>query len=272
MSDETNPDSVITEITYRQLDCVLLEAEIETLLFISDKPLSPTRIKNCLQLAPDDPVFNEALQRLMDRTAEARSGLELVTINDGLQLRTKLENAHVGQALIKILPQKLSGGALETLAIIAYQQPVLKDDVDQIRGVDSSYFIRTLLDRKLIHMISRSELPGRPLLYGTTAEFLEVFGLANLSALPSLAELSDLVPHSEVGGAADEPPHVRQLRRFVGEMRMEKNSALYFDAAADERILQEFREEIARTPTSTPYLDSMDQPPPSPSPEAAPQD
>jgi segregation and condensation protein B len=146
---------------------------------------------------------------------------------------------------------------METLAIIAYQQPVMKEEIDKIRGVDSSYFVRGLLDRKLIKISGRSELPGRPMLYGTTPEFLEVFGLKDLSSLPSLRELEQMIPQSQSGNPEDEDPKTREMRRLVSEMKADHSSALHYNPKEDEKILKEIRDQVNLIPTSTPYLDEL---------------
>jgi segregation and condensation protein B len=125
--------------------------------------------------------------------AEDSRGLELVLVAQKLQLRTKALYAEHVRQLIAVKPRKLSQAALETLAVIAYQQPVVKSEVDKIRGVDVAPTIKTLLERKLIKILGYQASVGQPALYGTTEDFLSIFGLNTLSELPSLRDLKALV-------------------------------------------------------------------------------
>jgi segregation and condensation protein B len=143
---------------------------------------------------------------------------------------------------------------METLTICAYKQPCTKDDIDQVRGVDSSHFIRTLLDRKLIEVSGRSEAPGRPMIYSTTDTFLEVFGMMNLGGLPPLREIEAMVPQMAATEEGGEDPRVIQMRKMVGQMKIESNH-LDYDAKEDERILQEIRDRVKSIDVSTPYLE-----------------
>jgi segregation and condensation protein B len=202
-------------------------------------------------------LFQEAMEDLCRRYQGQEHGIEIFEVAGGYQFRTKPARADLAQKLIKIQTQRLSSGAMETLAIISYQQPVMKEEIDKIRGVDSSYFIRTLMDRKLIRISGRSELPGRPILYSTSPEFLEIFGLKDLSSLPPLRELEQMIPHSQSTNPADEDPRVREMRRLVSEMKSDQSSALYYNPKEDDKILKEIREKVAAIPSSTPYLDEL---------------
>jgi segregation and condensation protein B len=238
------------------LDLSELQSCIETLLFMSDKPMKTERLQELL--GPEIPftLFQEAITLLKDRYQSLHHGIELVEIGGGFQLRTKPGRAALAKRLARVQTQRLSSGAMESLAIIAYKQPALKDDVDQIRGVDSSHFIRTLLDRKLITISGRSELPGRPMLYSTTQEFLELFGLSSLEEMPALSELEQMVP-SSTGGKDDEDPRVREMRRLVGEMKANSQSILDYDPREDDQILKDIRERVQGISTSTPFLDEQ---------------
>jgi segregation and condensation protein B len=238
------------------LDLSELQSCIETLLFMNDKPMKTERLQELL--GPEIPftLFQEAITLLKDRYQSLHHGIELVEIGGGFQLRTKPGRAALAKRLARVQTQRLSSGAMESLAIIAYKQPALKDDVDKIRGVDSSHFIRTLLDRKLITISGRSELPGRPMLYSTTQEFLELFGLSSLEEMPALSELEQMVP-SSTGGKDDEDPRVREMRRLVGEMKANSQSILDYDPREDDRILKDIRERVQGISTSTPFLDEQ---------------
>lgn len=240
-----------------QLDVSEIQSCIEALLFISDKPISLEKLRESLGPDFDLSLFQEAIQELMVRYQNPHHGIELAEVAGGYQLRTKPNRAALAQKLVKVQVQKLSSGSMETLAIISYKQPVMKEEVDKIRGVDSSYFIRGLMDRKLIKISGRSELPGRPLLYSTTTEFLEVFGLKDLNSLPSLREIESMIPGSQSSHSEDEDPRVREMRRLVSEMKADKSSALHYNPKEDEKILKEIRERVTSIPVSTPYLDEL---------------
>jgi hypothetical protein len=117
-----------------------------------------------------------------------------------------------------------------------------------------------LLEKKLIQITGRSELPGRPMLYATTQEFLQLFGIKDLHALPSLREIEQMVPHSESDHPQeDKDPRVREMRKLVAQMKSNTQDQLQYDPKEDERILQEMRERIRTIPTSSPTLDAMAQ-------------
>jgi segregation and condensation protein B len=240
-----------------KLDLSELESCVETLLFMVDKPVSAKKLQEWLGPDFKEGLFEQALQGLKDRYQSPAHGIELVEVSNGWQLRTKPGRAALAKKLSKIQTQRLSTGGMETLAIIAYRQPAMKEEIDKIRGVDSSYFVRGLLDKKLIAITGRSELPGRPMLYSTTDHFLELFGLKDLSALPSLRELEQMVPASQSKNPADEDPRIKEMRRLVDKMKMDTSTQLLYDPKEDEQILTEIRERVKAIPTSTPYLDEQ---------------
>jgi len=133
----------------------------------------------------------QALDTLRSEFREGQHGVELVEVAEGFQLLTRREFADsIARAQLVTRPRRLSGPALETLAIIAYRQPVGRAEIEEIRGVSVESVLRSLQERGLIDVVGRSEGTGRPLLYGTTLEFLELLGLKNLTELPRLEELS----------------------------------------------------------------------------------
>jgi segregation and condensation protein B len=241
-----------------QLDLAEVQSCVEALLFMSDKPMSAKRLRDLLGPEFGQELFDDAIKAVQAGYQDTRHGFELVEVNGGFQFRTKAGRAELARKLVKVQTQRLSTGAMETLAIVAYKQPVMKEDIDKVRGVDSSYFIRGLLDRRLLKITGRSELPGRPMLYATTDEFMELFGLADLSALPPLHEIEKMVPSSEGGNPKDdEDPRVREMRRLVAQMKSGSESLLTYDPKEDARILQEIRERVGSIPTSTPYLEDQ---------------
>ncbi|CAM6054061.1 unnamed protein product [Sphagnum tenellum] len=239
------------------IDIAEIQSCIEALLFISDKPLPSNRLRQLLAPELDSNLFEEAMVGLCQKYQAIAHGIEVVEIAGGYQFRTKPGRASLAQKLAKVQTQRLSSGCMETLAIIAYRQPSMKEDIDKVRGVDSSYFLRGLMEKKLIKISGRSELPGRPSLYCTTPEFLEVFGLRDLNSLPSLRELEQMIPSSQSTNPDDEDPRIKTMRRLVNEMNVDGVGALKFDPKVDDQLLKEFRDRITAIPSSTPYLDDL---------------
>ena len=183
----------------------------EALILASTEPVPLVRLA---KLIPDcTPSKAKALVAELnaDYVAQQRS-FEICEVAGGYQLRTHPEFASYLQQLQQIRPLRLSNAALETLAIVAYRQPMTRAEVEDVRGVDAGPVMRTLLERKLVKISGHRDVPGRPMLYSTTKRFLEVFGLADLDALPTLRELDELIPeptaasqaHSVVTAAADD--------------------------------------------------------------------
>lgn len=164
-----------------------VESAVEAILFASGEPVQTERI--CVALELERPTAEQALQRLMDYYAYERRGIRLLHIEDSWQLCSSPDYADAVRRAFEIRkPAKLSQPALEVLTIIAYYQPTTRAYVDQIRGVDSSYTMSLLLDRKLIEECGRLQVPGRPHLYRTTRQFLRAFHLTNLEDLPELPD------------------------------------------------------------------------------------
>lgn len=164
-----------------------IESAVEAILFASGEPVQTERI--CVALELERPAAEQALQRLMDYYAYERRGMRLLHIEDSWQLCSAPDHADAIRRAFEIRkPAKLSQPALEVLTIIAYYQPTTRAYVDQIRGVDSSYTMSLLLDRKLIEECGRLQVPGRPHLYRTTRQFLRAFHLTNLEDLPELPD------------------------------------------------------------------------------------
>jgi len=172
----------------------------EALILASPEPVPLARLA---KLIPDcTPSKARALVADLnaDYVAQQRA-FEICEVAGGYQLRTHPEFASYLQQLQQTRPLRLSNAALETLAIVAYRQPVTRAEVEHVRGVDAGPVMRTLLERKLVKIAGHRDVPGRPMLYSTTKRFLEVFGLADLDVLPLLRELEDLAPEP---AAADE--------------------------------------------------------------------
>lgn len=165
-----------------------LERSLEAVLFAAGEPVPVERL--CLGLETDRPSIDAAAKKLMDRYKYDRRGIRLVRLDTSYQLCSAPEYAaQVRKTLESRRPPKLSPPALEVLAVIAYFQPVTRAYVDQVRGVDSSYTVGLLLERELIQESGRLPVPGRPILYKTTKNFLRCFGLNGLDDLPPLPDL-----------------------------------------------------------------------------------
>lgn len=180
-----------------------LSGAIETIIFMSDRPISIQKIK--AQIDPELPlrVIHEALAKLQGGYEEKHHGVRLVEVAEGYQFRTKATYSKFVQNLFKVNSLVLTPTALEVLAIIAYKQPVSKTEIEKIRGVDSSHIIRALMDKRLVQITGRSEELGRPSLFGTTSEFLEVFNLADITGLPPEFELEEMATKNTIGTIAD---------------------------------------------------------------------
>lgn len=176
---------------------------IETIIFMSDRPISIQKIKAQIDVELPLRVVHESLIRLQGGYEDKFHGIRLVEVAEGYQFRTKATYSKFVQNLFKLNSLVLTPTALEVLAIIAYKQPVSKNDVEKIRGVDSSHIIRALMDKRLVKMAGRSEELGRPSLFATTEEFLEVFNLADISALPPEYELEEMATKNTIGTIAD---------------------------------------------------------------------
>jgi segregation and condensation protein B len=164
-----------------------LKAAIECMLFVTPQPLAIKQIAEALNL--DEATVEKALQELRMDYVEGR-GLQILHIAGGYQMCTRPEFVDCITALLKPTRTRMSRAALETVAIIAYRQPITQPEIDAIRGVNSDGVVKTLTERNLITQMGRKDSPGRPILYGTTEEFLNHFGLSDLSRLPELTDVT----------------------------------------------------------------------------------
>ncbi|HAY70976.1 MAG TPA: SMC-Scp complex subunit ScpB [Saprospirales bacterium] len=174
-----------------------LERYIESLIFAADQAITEQEISDALfklfesRLQVSD--IQKAIARLMEKYATDDFAFELVEISNGFQFMTKGAYHHVVSEYLKQLSKKrLSGAALETLSIIAYKQPVTKPVIEQIRGVSSDYSIQKLLEKNLIEIQGRDDGPGKPLLYATSARFMDYFGLRSMKDLPILKDFKEV--------------------------------------------------------------------------------
>jgi segregation and condensation protein B len=190
-----------------------LKSAIEAILFVAGNPLSVERLAGLFE--EETPERIEAQLAALTREYDDRgSGIMLAEVAGGFQFATRPENASWIRKFKTVkVSSKLSRPALETLAIVAYKQPLTRTEVEAIRGVNIGGIMRNLMERRLVKIVGKKDVPGKPMLYGTTPEFLQYFGLKDLSALPTLKEFQELeageevmeeVPLSE--GANDGPP------------------------------------------------------------------
>ena len=180
------------------LDILELTPLVEALIFAADGPLKVERMAEALDI--DQTEIMAAIEALEVDYAERPRGFFLQEVSGGYQLRTRPEYADFLRKLGHSRPFKFSRPALESLSIIAYRQPVTRSEVEYLRGVDSGSVLKTLLEKRLIRILGKKDVPGKPMIYGTTREFLELFGLSDLTALPTLREFSELAPEEENGG------------------------------------------------------------------------
>jgi segregation and condensation protein B len=169
-----------------------LKALVEAVVFAAGGPLSLDRL--VLLLERPRPDIRSALERLTDDYSAPGRGICLAQVAGGYQFRTRTEYAPSLRKLSKDRAFRFSQAALETLAIIAYRQPVTRGEIEYLRGVDSGGVMKTLLDKKLLKILGKKDVPGRPLMYGTSSYFLELFGLRDLNELPTLKEMAALDP------------------------------------------------------------------------------
>jgi segregation and condensation protein B len=182
---------------------------VEALLFASDEPLTAGRIKDILNVSLDTREFRRMVSEINRKLQSDRRPFEIAEVAGGFQFRTILAYQKYIKALFRDRAvRRLSGQALETLAIIAYKQPVSKAEIEGIRSVSTDTALKTLLEKRLIAILGKSEeKPGKPIVYGTTKDFLKYFGLSKISDLPKLEEIE------EIAKAKDKSDLVHDLKR-----------------------------------------------------------
>ncbi|MGC9453418.1 MAG: SMC-Scp complex subunit ScpB [Phycisphaerae bacterium] len=188
MSDQPDQNTAPSEA---QADDEKLEtaATVEAILFASDSPLSAAKISRAAELGGERPV-REAVEHLNARYDELGSAFRIEQVAGGYRMMTRPEYHDVLSRLLQSKSEaKLSSAAMETLAVVAYRQPILRADIEAVRGVACGDVLRGLMEKGLVKIVGRAEVLGRPMLYGTTRRFLEVFGLNSLEDLPRVQEL-----------------------------------------------------------------------------------
>lgn len=226
-----------------------LESIIESILFASDRPVSLASIKLVFKgtnIRSDQ--VRRALDQLAVEYAGGRRGVTLEEVPGGFQLRTKIDNLEFLRRTLKARQFKLSGPALEVLSIVAYKQPLIKSEIDEIRGVESGHLLRALMEKGLVTFEGKSELPGRPMQYGTTKKFLEIFGLRNLKELPTLSQIDELLPE----GIGEEIVEEKQTLSQLTDALSEQIGTSYSEGEEELNKIQEQLQDIA---TSTQFFE-----------------
>jgi segregation and condensation protein B len=168
-----------------------LKAVIEALIFASELPLNVDKLADVLE-GVEKKDIRDCVSRLLEEYQGETRGFRIIEVAGGYHFRTKNEWSPWIKKLKKGKPATLTPAMMETLAVIAYRQPVLKAEIDKVRGVDTGGAIKRLLEKKLVRIVGRKDVPGKPIIYGTTQRFLEVFNLKDLAELPTLRELKEL--------------------------------------------------------------------------------
>lgn len=192
--DDAAKDAAVEAVNSQAeaIDARELKAILEAVLFVSPEPVPVARLVSILGTVSKTEVV-QALGILTHDLDQDGRGIQLVQVAGGYRLVTKQEYGPWLKRMDKAkAAQKLSRSALESLAIIAYKQPLVRSEIEEIRGVETSGVLRTLCERKLVRIVGRKDVPGRPIMYGTTKFFLEHFGLQDLSQLPPLREFKEL--------------------------------------------------------------------------------
>ncbi len=215
-----------------------LKAILESLLFAAGEPVSISRLGAVLEnVAPKD--LRLALSSMAAAYASGARGIVLEEVAGGYQLRTPKEHALYVRKLLAAKPPRLSRPLLETLAIIAYRQPITRPEIEQLRGVDCGGVLDTLTERRLVRIAGRKDAPGRPMVYATTPEFLETFGLKDLEQLPDLGELREIdsmigQTSSAAQSESDESPQLELIEPPIESPQAASNDEPPTDESSDE--------------------------------------
>jgi len=201
----------------RRLSPERVRGAVESLLLLAERPLAVAQIQAATGIEPARVA--QALDQLSGHYREGVSGIVLHQVAGGWQLRTSPDNADFARRFLRVKPQRLTRAALETLAIVAYRQPVTRPEIEDIRGVDSGAVVKALLERKLVRILGKKEEPGRPILYGTSREFLEFFALKDLASLPTLREFHELSEeHRDIVEKERPPPEPPRFEGLAAEL------------------------------------------------------
>jgi segregation and condensation protein B len=238
VADEKEEPFEKLQATARRLSPERVRTVVETLLFVAERPLTLEEIRQATGCDVDR--LAKALDQLTGHYREGICGIVLHEVAGGWQLRTSPLNVDFARRFLRVKPQRLTRAALETLAIIAYRQPVTRPEIEEIRAVDCGAVVKALLERRLIKILGKKEEPGRPILYGTTREFLEFFALKDLASLPTLREFHELSrEHRDIveKETPPPPPNVQGLVEELSDPALQaalEASRAQSDAALDE--------------------------------------
>ncbi len=249
---ELPPEQLALEVRAgdAEAEAARLRALVEAAVYVTEEPLTARQIADALQ-APL-PEVQRALAELVEDYARAEHGIAIREVAEGYKMATKPEHHEAIRAFVKRLqkPLKLSMAALETLAVIAYKQPITAPEIMEIRGVQGAGVLKTLLERKLITTAGRKNVVGRPILYKTTKEFLVQFGLKSLKELPTLKEFEELArvalaeeeepegpasPEEAAGQPAEAPREAERQSDEAGEETSQETEAAEGDALPDPK-------------------------------------
>lgn len=220
-----------------------LEALLESLLFAAERPLSVNDLKR-MAGERDSRLVSQALEALSEKRKE--SGIQLIGVGGAYTLRTNPGFAPWVSRLVAGKPVRLSRALLETLAIVAYRQPITRPEIDDVRGVDCGPVLKTLLDRNLVRIIGKREEVGRPMLYGTTSEFLRIFNLKDLTQLPTLRQFHELSAEHQAKVDEEHPAPADAAAALVGggatPIEPLVTSAVAPDPDEDDRLIADLEE------------------------------
>lgn len=244
-----------------------VRSAVEALLFASDKPVDLAALREATQF--DEQLLRDALASLQQKHAAGSSGTVLVEVAGRWQLRTDPGLAAYVRRMLQVKPMRLTRAALETLAIIAYRQPVTRPEIEDLRGVDSGAVTKALLERKLVRILGKKDEPGRPLLYGTTKEFLELFSLRDLTQLPTLREFQELSEESRKIVEEEVPaPPVSGLTELAQDPQAAEKLAQH--TAESDAALSQLEDAMSRAEEQSKAAAQVLAPPPDPTTGAVP--
>ncbi len=262
---ETSFEKIVAKS--RKLSENQLRHVVESVLFVAPAPLTVDQLFDATGIEREK--IERALLALQGDRRDGISGIVLHEVAGAWQLRTAPESAEYVRRFLKVKPQRLTRAAVETLALIAYRQPVTRPEIEDVRGVDSGAVLKALLDRRLIKIVGKKEEVGRPILYGTTKEFLEFFALKDLAALPTLREFQELTEESQEIVEREAPKPVTGIVEELTDKNFEEKLAQQDQAS--EAALAELESAIDQADvTSKTAAKILNPPQPPPEPGASP--
>jgi segregation and condensation protein B len=255
----------------RKLSPERIRTVVESVLFVADRPLTVDQLYEATAI--ERSLIQEALEKISGAHRDGIHGIVLYEVAGAWQFRTDPHSSEYVRRYLRVKPQRLTRAAVETLAIIAYRQPVTRPELEEIRGVDCGAVLKALLDRKLVKILGKKEEVGRPILYGTTREFLEFFALKDLSSLPTLREFHELTQeHQEiVEKESAPPPPLKGVVEALADPEFQKK--IEKSEAATEAALQELEAAMDVADQTQKVAASIlnPKPPPPPEGEAGPE-